>query len=174
MVTEISPIFGLSLLELVEYAVIGAFIVSAATLIMVGYDNYRRHKLQVNSTSAQLCIKLLEKWEDSSTFTQMISKLEKPNAEFTDEEHNVHFVLTKFEDIAILKRDELLTDTHVREFFGRDIVRIAANKSVMGILDEYHSEDVRNNYNNLKELLKTSEKWGMSPYSSVESSLDVS
>ena len=174
MVTEISPIFGLSLLELVEYAVIGAFIVSAATLIMVGYDNDRRHKLQVKSTSAQLCMKLLEKWESNNTFAKMILKLETLHTEFTDEDDNVHFVLTKFEDIAILNRDELLTDTHVREFFGKDIVRIAANKSVMGILDEYHNEDVRNNYNNLKEMLKTSEKWRMSPYSSVESSSDVS
>ena len=104
----------------------------------------------------------------------MIFKLEKPHAEFTDEDDNVHFVLTKFEDIAILRKDELITKTHTREFFGKDIVRIAANKSVMRILDEYHREDGRNNYNNLKELLQNSEKWGMSPYSSEESSSDVS
>ena len=160
LVTEISPIFGLSLLGLVEHAVIWALIVSIVTLIVVGYDNHRRHKLQVKSTSAQLALKLLEVWEGNNTFTKMIRKLEKAHAEFTDKDDRVHFVLTKFEDIAILKRDKLLTETHVQEFFGRDIVRIAANKSVMRILNEYHNEDTRHNYNNLKNLLKTLKNGG--------------
>ena len=172
MITEISPIFGLSLLELVEYAVIGALIVSIVTLIVVGYDNRRRHELQVKSTSAQLALKLLEEWCGINTFTKLIFKLSKPNMQFKDEKDGVFFVLTKFEKIAILRRDKLLTKTHVQEFFGMDLVRIRANESIMKILDEYHNENEDHNYNNLKELLDDSKEWGMDPYSSKELSSD--
>ena len=58
----------------------------------------------------------------------------------------------------------------MREFFGRDIVRIAANESVMKILNDYHHEDIEHNYKALKKLLDDSKKWGMKPYSPDESS----
>ena len=124
--------------------------------------------------SANLVFKLLENWNGDNTFTQMIYKLEKPNAEFTDEDDGVHFVLNTFEDIAILRKDKTLTETHVREFFGIDIVRIDANESVMKILNNYRQEDIEHNYNHLKNMLDDSKKWGMKPYSFEESSSDLS
>ena len=124
--------------------------------------------------SANLVFKLLENWNGDNAFTQMIYKLEKPNAEFIDEDDGVHFVLATFEDIAILRKDKTLTETHVREFFGRDIVRIDANESVMKILNNYRQEDIEHNYNHLKDMLDDSKKCGIEPYSSNKSSSVVS
>ena len=177
LVTEISTIFGLTLLEMIEYTMFlipGAIIAAAGitgtfSLISI-LQNKKNLEMQNKIASASLIHKHLEPWDKNKRFKQMILKLETPNAVFTDEDQ-VHFVLAKFEDIAILRQDKLFTETHVQEFFGRDIVRIGANESVMKILDEYYNEDRIHNYNNLKKLLDDSKKWGMNPYSSEESSL---
>ena len=176
MITEISPIFGLSLLGLVELAVIvGAFVGIVSSLIIartIHKRNVASLEQQRKVNSAELTLKLLEWWDGINTFTKLIFKLSKPNAKFTDEEDGVFFALTKFEAIAILLKDKTLTENHVREFFGMDLVRINANESIRRILDEYHQEDIDHNYNNLKELLDESKKWGMHPYSSEELSSD--
>ena len=162
---------------MVEIAVFVGAITGIGSSLIIAYVIHKRNKelleQQKKVNSAELALKLLEKWK-GCTFTRMILKLNKPNAKFTDEGDGVHFVLATFEDIAVLWKDGTLTKTHVREFFGRDIVRIDANKSVMKILNEYYEEDHIHNYNNLKKLLKDSKKWGMKPYSSDESSSVVS
>ena len=163
MITEISPILGLNLLELIEHTVILVFGVSIGTLIGVWYWNFKQHKLQVKSTSAQLALKLVEKWHNDLLFSEITFDLGTEDIQFTDKD-KVNPVLAVFEDIAILKRDKLLTETHVREFFGREIVRINANVSIMKIIDDFHKRDVKHNYNNLKEMLEDSKKWGMDPY----------
>ena len=162
---------------MVEIAVFVGAITGIGSSLIIAYVIHRRNKelleQQKKVNSAGLTLKLLEKWKGHNTFTKMIFKLQKPDVEFTDKRDGVHFVLATFEDIAILRKDKTLTETHVREFFGRDIVRIDANKSVMKILNEYYEEDHIHNYNNLKKLLKDSEKWRMKPYSSDESSSSV-
>ena len=103
----------------------------------------------------------------------MISKLRGPNVIFTDGK-DIHFMFSIFDNIAILKNDGTLDDTHVREFFGRDIVRIGANKSIMKILNKYYDADPDYNYNNLKKLLIDSKKWEMMAFLPDESSSDTS
>ena len=189
LVTEISPIFGLSLLGLIDVGIIvGAVVGLVGSVVIASVILYSNRSLleqqkkassallgqQEKVNSAELTLKLLEKWDGPGTFTEMLYKLETPNAKFTDEKDGVHFVLGIFEGIAILRNDKTLTENHVREFFGTDIVRIDANESVMKILNEYHHEDIEHNYSNLKAMLDDSKKWGMKPYSSEESSLDSS
>ena len=185
MTTEISPMFGLSLLELVEWFTIltpiAIFTAAAITGVFSWWSirqSNKRMAEQLESqnkiASAKLILELLKKWDGRNTLTLMIYKLEKPNAEFTDKDDGVHFVLGIFENIAILRKDGTLAETHVREFFGTDIVRIDANESVMGILNDYHHEDTEHNYNNLKNMLDDSKKWGIKPYSLEELSSDSS
>ena len=176
---------GLSLLELVEwFTILTPIAIFTAAGVTGGFSwwSIRQNNKQVAEqlesqnkiASAKLIFELSKKWDNNDTFTQMLYKLETPNAKFTDKKDGVHFVLGVFEGIAVLRNDKTLTETHVREFFGTDIVRIDANKSVMKILNDYHHEDVEHNYINLKNMLDDSKKWGMRPYSSEESSLDSS
>ena len=163
---------------MVEMAVFVGAITGIGSSLIIAYVIHKRNKelleQQKKVNSAELALKLLEKWKGHNTFTRMILKLDEPNAKFTDEGDGVHFVLATFEDIAVLWKDGTLTKTHVREFFGRDIVRIDANESIMKILDDYHHEDIEHNYNALKDMLNDSKKWGMKPYSSDKSSSVVS
>ena len=175
--------FGLSLLGLVEIAVLVGGIVGIGSSLIIARAIRKsnrallEHQEKTSSAqleqqrkvnSAQLALRLLENWKESNTFTRILLEMEKPNVKFTDKEA-VHYMLATFEDIAALRKDGTLTETHVQEFFGRDIVRIDNNKSVMGILDEYHNEEPIHNYSNLKKLLDDSKEWGMQPYSSDES-----
>ena len=153
-----------------------AFVIACAILISVAvtgslsYWSIRQSKAQVSKqletqnkiASANLVIKYLKHWEEDVFFGQMTFKMEKTDTEFADE-GDVHYMLATFEDISVLWKDGILTDTHIRNFFGRDIVRIGANKSIMKILNEYHEKDTVHNYNNLVELIKNSENWGMAP-----------
>lgn len=161
MITEISPIFGLNLLSILEILTIITGFSSLVVAVAILYTYTGQKKI----ASANLVVKYLEPWTKDKQFGDMILKLEKPNAQFTNE-NQVHSMLSKFEDIAILWKDKTLTKTHVREFFGRDIIRINTNESVMKFLNDYNKEDPAHNYNNLKKLLNNSKKWEMKPYSS--------
>lgn len=173
MITEISPIFGLSLLELVEFfTILTPIAILAAAAVTGGFSWYsiRQSKKQIAKqletqnkiASANLVRNLLKAWRVDSQFTNMLGKLDDSNTQFNDEDE-VHGMLTEFEDIAVFWNDKLLDDTHVREFFGRGIVQINANESIKNILKSYHDEDPANNYNNLMKLIKHSECWAMKP-----------
>ena len=161
---------------MIEVAIILGSVIGAFSSVSIAYVIHKRNvallEQQRKVNSAELSLKLSESWNRINTFTKLIFKLSKPNMKFKDEEDGVFFVLGKFEDIAILRKDEILTEIHVREFFGMDLVRINANESIMKILDEYHNENADHNYNNLKELLDDSKEWGLDPYSSKELSSD--
>ena len=169
MVTEISPIFGLSLLSLIEWV---AIVISSSVAVTGALSWWNTHQSnnrmnkqlesQNKIASANMITKYLKHWEESGLFGKMILKLEDTDKEFTDK-GDMDFMLATFEDLAILWKDKTLTDTHIREFFGRDIVRIGANKSIMKHVNEYHQKDIANNYNNLVELIKKSKSWNMSP-----------
>ena len=148
-------------------------VIAVGIILLTWFFRAEWDERRAKATSAQLCMQLLEDWNNNNTFAKMMSKLKKPNAEFADKDDNVHFVLGKFENLAILKKDKILNETHVRKFFGKDIVSIAVNESVTKILYKYHYEDVKHNYNNLIVLRKDSEKWGIPPYSSREQSSDA-
>ena len=169
MVTEISPIFGLSLLSMIEWVAIAISSSVAITGFLSWWNTHQsnnRMNEQLESqnkiASANLIIKYLKHWEGLGLFGKMILKLENTDAKFTDK-GDMDFMLATFEDIAVFWKDETLTETHIREFFGRDIVRIGANKSIMKHVNEYYQQDIAHNYNNLVKLIKKSESWKMSP-----------
>ena len=122
VVTEISPIFGLTLLEMIEYTTFlipGAIIAAAGitgtfSLISI-LQNKKNLEMQNKIASASLVHKHLEPWYVDKRFGEIVLALEKPNAGFADKEQ-VHYVLAKFENIAILWKDKLFTEIHVREF----------------------------------------------------------
>ena len=166
MATDISPILGITLLEFIDAATIASICVAIGIFGSIAANVYLSHKERGQTRlaeSARLAIELQKEWKGESEFTSIVGKLKERGADFSGERPNVGYVLGVFEDLAILWRDKTLTETHVREFFGRDIVRIGANESVMAILDEARQKNPKNTYNNLVKLLEASKTWGMDP-----------
>ena len=120
-------------------------------------------KSQNKIASANLVRDILKPWRADTPFTRMLGKIEDTHMKFDKDEDLVHDLFTEFEDIAVFWKDKILDDKHVREFFGREIIRIKVNKSIMKILKDYNKKDPANNYNNLMELIEHSKCWNMTP-----------
>ena len=152
---------------LIEVAIILGSVIGALSSGLVACVIHKRNKelleQQKKADSVRLVLVLLEKWKGQTSFTEIVYDLATPNKQFTDKD-KVNPVLAVFEDIAMLRHDKALTENHVREFFGRDIVRLDANKSIMKIVNDFYNKDHKHNYNNLKKMLDDSKEWGMEPY----------
>ena len=91
LVTEISPIFGLTLLGLIELLTIVIAVSSLVVAVIIGVTHWRQQAKQNKITSASLVLKWFEEWDKNTSFSDMMLKLEKRNAKFTDENDDVHF-----------------------------------------------------------------------------------
>ena len=159
MVTELSPILGMSLLELAECAVIGALIISTLTLIIVWYNSYRQHKLQVKITSAQLVLHFLKYWDDEKhvDFQESLERIHKSKIKKSDDA--ILPVLAVFEDIAILWREKTLTDNHVKQYFGNPLRDIRDNEVMQDRIKEESAPDLDFIFVNLRALLLKTSEW---------------
>ena len=176
LITEISPIFGLSLLELLEIAPILisiAILVSAAMTGIFSYKSIKQSKaqmiesraqvteqlkLQNKIASAQLAWKLLEYWRDKkhSEFTDFMEELY--NSKVNKDEPRIADVLQIFEDIAVFWDDKSLTENHTKEFFGHPL-RIIRESQIMQDRIKSASADSDFIYANLRPLLEKTVEW---------------
>ena len=155
MVTDISPIFGLPLVGLVDIATfVGVGAIAASGVI--AYVIYRGNKAQLEQqkkvNSATLALKILENWSESKhpRFTGFLDRLER--SEVTKNDPDMDMFLDEFENIAIFWKDGTLTETHVNEFFGTNLEQISANpvtKDYLKDLKDNHSSK----YANLRLLI---------------------
>ena len=145
VVTEISPIFGLSLLEMVEIAVLSILVgamVGIGSSLIIAYTIHKRnialleHQKKTSSdtleqqriiNSAKLSILFLEYWKEEKheKFQDYLKKIQKSKINILDRE--ISTILTIFEDIAIFWKEGILTDNHVKQFFGNPLRDIRDN-----------------------------------------------
>ena len=165
MVTEISPVFGMSLTALIEMAtIIGAVvgIGAAAIIAKVIHDSNMRllehHKnllrQQKKVDSAKLSLRILETWGESKhpKFTGFLDRLER--SKVTKDDPDINLFLDEFENIAVFRKDGTLTQTHVREFFSTNLKQIRDNPVIQDYLNELENNH-SSMYDNLRALLKT-------------------
>ena len=155
MPTDISPIFGLTLLELAETAVItGALIgiagsgIVAGVVFLVNWLNLR-HQKKISSVNVSL--KMLEYWEPAKheVFSAMVELVY--NHKVKENNPHIRSYLGIWEDIAVLCNNGTIQKTHVSEFFKVDLQAIRCDKVVYGYLKEKHTKTVYNNLWNLIE-----------------------
>ena len=155
MPTDISPIFGLTLLELAETAVItGALIgiagsgIVAGVVLLVNWLNLR-HQQKISSINVSL--KMLEYWEEQrhKVFSTMVELVHNHEVE----ENNPHIrpYLGIWEDIAVLCNNKTIQEAHVREFFVADLRNMREDGVVYGYLEKKHTDTIYNNLWNLME-----------------------
>ena len=176
MVTEISPVFGLTLLELLEIAPILISIAILASAAVTGIFSSRsikqsqaqmiesktqvaeQLKLQNKIASAQLAWKLLEYWRDEKHdgFTDFMAELY--NSKVNKDDSRIANILQIFEDIAVFWHDESLTENHTKEFFGPPL-RIIRESQIMQDRIKKASTDSDLIYSNLRPLLEKTVEW---------------
>ena len=158
MVTEISPIFGMSVTTLIEIAtIIGAAVgIGSACIIAWVIRNSNRALLRQHKKmdSAKLSLKILETWSESKhpKFTGFLDRLER--SKVTKDDPDINLFLDEFENIAVFRKDGTLTKTHVREFFSTNLKQIRDNPAIRDYLNDLE-ENCSPLYANLRALLKT-------------------
>ena len=150
MVTEISPIFGLSLLGILE---ILTLIVGFGSFC-VAFVIWRTHCHQKKIASANLVYKYKGAWRVDVKFTDFLVKIKDPKAKVDPKKDPVYSTLDHFEDIAILWNQDVLDFNQVKEFFGTSLDDINNNKSIMACLHDLNKTSENQYYTNLIELLK--------------------
>ena len=178
MVIDISPILGLSLLELVEGATIAipfAIAVSAAVTGFFSLRSIRQSKAQARQSqiqitkqlemqnkiaSAQLAWKLLEYWreEKHEWFRVLLVKIRE--SEIKSDDLQIGTVLNIFEDIAIWWQEGTLTDNHVKEFFGNNLRDIRENQVMQDRIKKGINLNSELFFVSLHHLLEKTREWG--------------
>ena len=150
MITEISPIFGLNLLGIMEILMVIAGFGSFGVAFVI----WRTHIGQKKIASANLIYKYKGAWRVDRDFTDFLDKIRNPDMEVDRKDLVVYSTIDHFEDIAILWHEKVLDFNQVKEFFGTDLANIKHNASMMELIEELHQKNIKQYYVHLKDLLE--------------------
>lgn len=160
---EISPIFGLTLLELAELVTIATIvsgiaaaigvILSTITIIRSRLENIHQNKV----SSANLILELLEPWRKEE-FQKFLAEVADPKITTYDEVKLEKF-LNQLEDIATFWKDGTLTEIHVKEFFGSNLKNIQDDKFIQDYIKKWNDKNPKYYFVNLKKLIEKVKDW---------------
>ena len=116
-------------------------------------------RTQNKIASAQLAWKILEYWREKKheKFTDFLEKLYR--SEISKDDPKIDVTLTIFEDIAVFWKDKLLTDNHVKEFFGNPLRDIRENQIMQNRIKEVSEPNSDFILVNLRALLEKTREW---------------
>ena len=151
MATDISPIFGMSLLGLVEWITIIPMIISIVVVLVLVLIHRSQHGLQQRLVSAQLSLMMLEYWDGKKhkDFVDLVELI--PLSKVKEDDPRIGSYLSIWEEIAVFCNEKTITNTHMREFFKPDLKAIHDNTVVCGYLKKKHTKTT---YHNLWELME--------------------
>lgn len=174
MLTDISPIFGCTLLELVELGTIlvGIFTILApiATLV-VAYVIYHSNKNQIKEqqeihknqmeqqkkiNSMKILWMVHSPWRNNSEFKTFLRDLNYENLYYDDD--ILTGMLNRFEYIATFVDDKLIYEYQVKSLIGADIKAVRDNKHIRRFILTIQKKDP-NAYSDLDKLFEKSRNW---------------
>ena len=161
MVTDISPIFGMSLTALIEMAtIIGAAVgIGSAGIIARVIRNSNRALLrqQKKMDSAKLVWDLSIPWSNDEKFKRFLDDLLDPAVTKYDLDQT-YASLELFETIAIVWKSGLLQEFHMRASFSSNLRSIRMDKFIQDLIAKEQKENPRT-YMYLMMLLEKSKEW---------------
>ena len=172
VVTEISPVFGLTLVGIMEWAAIAAVVGSGLIALVIHRRNKELLKQQKEASSkqleqqretnsAKLALTFLEYWKDQK-YEELIDFIERLHrSEEKKGDQKIPPVLNIFEDIAILWNGKLMTKIHVEQFFGNTLLAIRESEIMQEAITARSKNREKYVYVNLRKMLSESEKWDL-------------
>ena len=159
LVTDISPILRLSLLSVLESVSIIASFGSLAVAGVIFYVHHRQHNLRVKVTSADISMKLFEKWRvgKNKEFQVLLDDLYA--LDIAPDDPRLGLFLNTLEEIAVFWNEDTLTDNHVKEFFGSTLELFTNNPVAYEYFKNEREENPKSNYKNLQDLLDKPKIW---------------
>ena len=160
---EISPILGMTLLELVEWVAFATIAAGFAAAVGIGISIYNlitssnESKKQGKVASANLVLELLKPWRQDE-FQKLIDDIYDPTVTEYDERVMENF-LNHFEDIAVLEKDGTLSTNHVKEFFGANLKAVRDDERIQSYIKKWTDKNSDYYFVNLRELIKKVDDW---------------
>lgn len=145
-----------------DLTVVGVSVASTLALATIAiFTHFHRQGRQNKIDSGNLIMKLLVPWRTDTNFIKCLEFISDPSAVIKKNDQLVLSLLDQFEDIAIFWNDDTLSDNHIKEFFGTNLVNIRKNTSILNFIKEKNNEKPKYYYVNLLKLLEKSKKWNI-------------
>jgi len=145
---EISLIFGLTLVQIVEYVAMIGIAIAASSFIVTAYYSTKQSKV----SSANLILELLKPWR-SDKFKHLLDQISDPQIKKYDLKETEEF-LNQFEDIATFSKDGTLSENHVIQFFGPNLKDIRDDDFIQNFIKKWVDKDPDFYFINLRKLIK--------------------
>ena len=149
--TQISPIFGLTLIGLLELVAIAAIVgvgIATISLIITAISSRKQAKVK----SAELLLQFLQRLRDDDFRITIRFIFDGTKSDNWNESLEIEKLLNHFEYIAALHKDGTLDMSQIREFFGSNLRMIDDNKTAQQVMNDIVERD-SDIYKNLKSLL---------------------
>ena len=127
-ITEISPIFGLTLLEHLDLLGVAGLLTAGFTAIFLYVSTTRKSKIE----SANISLKLLQMGREDK-YRKTFEKIR--NAE-TLEEQEIKDLLRYYEYVAEFFKDRVLSYDHVLHIHGKNLKLMYENDEIRKIFDK--------------------------------------
>jgi len=143
--TEISPIFGLTLVNMVDLLALAGLLTAAFTALYLYISAYRRGKTE----SAHLSLKLLEMGKNDD---KIINALKKIDSTKKIDDNEAHDLLRYYEFIAEFWKDRVLSYDHVLHVHGKNLKKMYHHNDIKTAFEHSVNEQPKYNYLNLQSL----------------------
>ena len=132
---------------------------SLAIAYAIHRTSKRQHALQIKATSADISMKLFEKWriDKNEKFQKLLTDLDDSNV--TPSDSRLDPFLNTLEEIAVFWNEGTLIDNHVKEFFGSILECFTDHPVAYRYFKSRREENPKSNYKNLQDLLDEPEIW---------------
>ena len=126
--TKLSPLFGLTLLEMVELI----SIISIIGVFLTGFFLWLQYKKQSKTTSADISLRMIETIRRDE-FRETINKIkENKDAQYSE----IRRVLNHYEYLASFEKDGILDYEHVIHQHGGNLNMLRKSKNVMKVFED--------------------------------------
>ena len=158
--TDISPVFGLTLVGTVEFVGIAAALGSFVVALVIWRGNRKNHEIQINTASANLTLKLRKSWSriEDPEFAKFVRLLHEETEKVDVGNQMIGRFLNALEKVAIFRDGEAMIDLHVKEFFGRDLQAIHKEEN-KAVYDQLVKDRKDGAYAHLWDLVHIAKKW---------------
>ena len=131
---------------------------SLGVAAVIGVVHWLQHRQHVKATSADITKWMLERWSERNDprFREFRNLLATSKVEKFDEDLPQFLFLV--EEIAIFWEEGMITDDHVKMFFGITLKHTSTNQGVWEYLNE-ESEKGTRHFPSLRKLLEKASKW---------------
>jgi len=148
---QISPIFGLTFMELFEPAVILGIAIGASTVFLA----WRHQIIQKKTNSVNVSMNLLKRFEDKD-FRDVSDFLatDKTPSDDWDKENELLKLMNYFEDMGLYEDEGVLKIKHIIQMHRDTLRLIKENKHTKKLLEEHRKKDPKFYYIFLTKLLE--------------------